>query len=170
MATPPLFVSSLAVLKEKLRLSGLPTGKDGEAILNEGILAAREKFHRRLGASRVTTLLALVFTETPTTHDEVLRSIANTTEVLLVRRELLCTLPVAFVDGNKPLTIFGTEAPFRHLGPSDLQIVKGKLDCEIEENLQILEGSDSIGGEERGLQVAVIEPEAVVGPFHSVRI
>lgn len=169
MATAPLFCADLATLKAKLRLSGLAAASDADAIVNEAILTVRLSFVRHLGLSRVTALVALPFSEAPTTENEILRAVANVTEVEWVRFELMRTLPVLFQDasGDKG-DIWNREAPFRQSGQSDLKRQADALYATILTNLELLSG-DNTDGSDGAVQGGAMEADtAPPRPFDSV--
>lgn len=147
--TDPLFIADLATLKTQLRLSGVPaSATDTNEIINQAILHARLAFYRRLGGQRVTTLLAIGFVDNPTTDDEILRAIANQTEATLVMCYLLRHLPHAWMDASGDINKrWNDEAPFREVGTE--QVAERVTACEsaIEENMQLLDGSEDIGDE-----------------------
>lgn len=146
--TNPLFVSDLATLKEKLRLAELPTVSAANPILDEVILVSRLEFLRRLGEARVGVLIALPFTENPLTEDESVRALANTTEVKLVRCELLRRLPTAFMDASGEVNkSWNEEAPVRELGAMEVESEISRCQEEIEKDMQILSGQNDIGNE-----------------------
>lgn len=169
MATSPLFVASLTVLKAKLRLSGLAGDRDADEILNEAILTVRTNFIRRLGMPRVTALLAMAFTEAPTTDNDLTRAVANVTEVDWVRWELMRTLPTMFQDasGDK-MDVFNREAPFRQSQRSELVSQATDLMERIEQNLVLLAG-DHEAQAETSIQGGVIESdETPPRPFETI--
>lgn len=148
MATVPLFIADLATLKSKIRLSGVPTTSDAEDIINEAILIVRQKFYRDLGTDRVAVLKAIAFSETPTTNDQVLRAVANSTEVLWVRCELMSMLPSMFMDGNADQSqIFQDEALFREAAANELEQSRMRCEMEIQQNLDLLRGDEEIASE-----------------------
>ncbi len=132
MATP-LFVADEATMKERLRLSAVPaTALDTEAIIDEAILKARLRFYTDLGAARTNELVAMAFTETPTTEDGILRAICNTTEVTLVRCELLRTLPNTFMDASGDVDHrWNEEAPVRERGSFELDEELKRCENEV---------------------------------------
>lgn len=159
MATAPLFVDTLANLKSKIRLSGVPATSDADDIINEVILTVRSGFYRELGAARVAALVALPFSETPTTDDQILRAVANVTEVKWVRCELIRLLPTMFKDGNADATqVFHDEALFRDTTANELD--QERLLCmeEIRQNLDLLAGDEEIASE-ASLRISSVEPE-----------
>jgi hypothetical protein len=146
--TDPLYVADLDTLKAKLRLTKLPADSAANDLLDESILDARVEFHRRLGATRVGQIGALAFVANPTTADEILRALANTVEVKLVRVRLMRTLPVLFQDSSGEANrAWDEEAPFREAGLSSLDKEIKRLEDEIEEAFQILEGEEQQGAE-----------------------
>ena len=151
MAVAPLFVADMATLKQQLRLTGVPASTDADEMISAAVLEANSGFRRRLGNDQVTTLLGYSYTETPSTNNEVLRLVANQTEVKMVKAILLRVLPAQFIDGaGNALQNWHEEAPFRHMGPFDRRDELKQLNREIEENLQLLEGSESITSETKG--------------------
>jgi hypothetical protein len=148
VATAPLFIADLATLKPKLRLSGVPTTSDADDIINEAILVARQKFYRELGVSRVAALIALPFNENPTTENQILRAVANSTEVLMVRCELMRTMPMMFMDGNTQQDqIMQDEALFRDTTSAQLEQMKLQCELEIQQNLDLLIGDEDLASE-----------------------
>jgi len=129
----PLFITDEATLKTRLRLSAVPASAlDTEAIIDEAILRARVRFYTDLGASRTNVLVALPFTETPTTDDEILRAICNTTEAKLVYCGLLRLLPNTFMDASGDVNSrWQEEAPTRERGGFELTEELTRCEQEI---------------------------------------
>ncbi len=158
MATSPLFLTDLATLKAKLRLSGVAATSDADDIINEAILTVRSGFYRELGGPRVTSLLALPFTESPATNDEILRAVANTTELKWIRVELFRTMPLSFMDGNADQNqVFQDEALFRDTSQHQLDQERVRLESDIQQNLDLLRGIEDIASEAT-IRVATICP------------
>ena len=148
MATAPLFIADLATLTSKLRLSGVPAAADASDIINEAILVTRQKFYRELGVSRIAILGALAFTETPATENQILRAVANSTEVLMIRCELMRTMPMMFMDGNADQNqIMQDEALFRDTTSSQLEQARLACELEIQQNMDLLAGTEEIASE-----------------------
>lgn len=139
MATP-LFIVDEATLKAKLRLSAVPaSATDTESIFDEAILRARVKFYRELGPVRTNQIVALTFTELPTTDDEVIRALANTIEVKMVYCELLRLLPNTFMDASGDTNSrWQEEAPTRERGNFELNDELRRCEDEINSGLQEL--------------------------------
>jgi hypothetical protein len=129
----PLFVATEAALKSALRLSAVPaTALDTEAVIDEAILRARLRFYRDLGADRTNELVALVYTDQPTTEEEVLRALANTVEVKMVKCQLLRDLPNTFMDASGDVNArWQEEAPTRERGGYDLEEELSRCENEI---------------------------------------
>lgn len=136
----PLFVVDEPTLKERLRLSAVPASAlDTEAIIDEAILRARVRFYRELGSARTNTIVALPFTELPTTDDEVVRALANTTEVKMVYCELLRLLPNTFMDASGDVNHrWNEEAPTRERGTFEINDEIKRCEDDITNALQEL--------------------------------
>lgn len=160
MATTPLFAADVATLKSKLRLSGVPSVSDADDIINEAVLTVRAGFYRELGKTTVDAIVALPFVEDPTTDDEIKRAVANTTEVKWVRAELIRSLPMMFIDGSADQTqVYHDEALFRDASTAQLNEERVRLETDIEVNLALLRGEQSIGTEGAGLRAETVSPE-----------
>lgn len=131
----PLFVASETVLKAALRLSAVPASAlDTEAIIDEAILRARLRFYTDLGAARTNELVALPFTDQPTTLDGVLRGLCNTTETKLVYCALLRLLPNTFMDASGDVNSrWNEEAPTRERGGFELEDELRRCENEVVE-------------------------------------
>lgn len=136
----PLFVASEAALKERLRLTAVPgTAGDTDAIIDEAVLQARVRFYTELGVARVNELVALSFTETPTSDDGILRATANTTEVKMVYCILLRSLPNTFMDASGDVgSRWNEESPTRERGGSELDDELKRCENEVVANLMLL--------------------------------
>lgn len=155
----PLFVANMATLLERLRLSGVPTAAtDTLAIIDEAVLRARLAFYRRLGESRVAQLVAITYMVNPVSEDTILRALANSVEVDLVRVELMQRLPMAFMDASGDINKrWNQEAPFRERGPLDpSRLVKDLLN-RLEEDFQMLAQEEELANEV-GLKTLTISP------------
>jgi hypothetical protein len=154
VAVTPTFVANLATLLRALRLTGLKAGSDGEAVLHDAVLGAKVDFHRRLGATRVAYLQAIVYTDTPTSADELLRAAANSLEIKIVRRKCLESMPTMFMDASGDAQeTWNVESPFRQGPPSARKLTL--LDNEIERDLAYLR----TGKHKGSWQCATIEPD-----------
>lgn len=129
----PLFVADEATLKSALRLSAVPASAlDTEAVIDEAILRARLRFYRDLGSARTNELVALTYTDQPTTDEEVLRALANTVEVKMVKCQLLRDLPNTFMDASGDVNArWNEEAPTRERGSFELGDELARCENEI---------------------------------------
>lgn len=133
MPAAPLFVADLDTLKARLRLSGLPSGGDGEALYDEALMRVRTGFYRRLGATRVDTILAIDYEADPETSDEVLRAVANSAEVKWTYLVLIDLMPTLFMDASgQSQEVWNTEGLFRQGRPSASRIQALKDDLETD--------------------------------------
>lgn len=138
MAVAPLFISDMTTLKAALRLSGV-TQPDTDAIIDRVVSEVRVGFYDRLGTTRVSTLVALPSVENPTTTDGILRTRAETTEVLWVRAMLLSELPTLFVDSSGQLPqVWQEEGLARGMGQTDAERVAEDLMQRVESALSLL--------------------------------
>ena len=141
-------------------MTGLPTGKDGEAIFFAAIIEARTGFLRRLGIDRVAEIVAYSSTETPTTNNEAVRLIAEVAEIKWVRMVLMRTTTTVTLDGaGGSYSDYHHEAPFRETGPFERNIELKKLQEEINEAIDVLSEDEIIPNEVTGARLALIEPD-----------
>lgn len=170
MSISPTFVASMAVLKQRLRLTGVKS--DGEIIIEDAIESARLEFYTRLGISRVTTLLGYSYSEaTPTTNEEILRSLANQTETRLVKRTLLRSMGILLKDGAASgREMWNQESIFRDKTSSELNEELRRLTSEIEDAFDLLSGSEDVGNT-TSARISVIEPDTPgPRPGHSLNM
>lgn len=166
--TSPLFVESVEALKGKLRLSGIPDGKDAEKLLDEAILTVRTGFLHQLGASIVGTLRAIAFVQDPLTAQEALRALANTTEVRWVYYDLACRMPMLLQEGVGTRQVWNEEGAFRQANASEIEKMRAKLWNEIDDALTILRNLGVT--EDQGMNITDIGPdEEPQRPADSIR-
>jgi len=149
MAAAPLFVADMEALRKKLRMENVTLGDPAYDLLEEAVLRVRVGFIRQLTRARVVVLVGYTFSETPTDDDQVLRALANTTEVKWVRMELLRTLPSQFLDGNSAEAVFEEEAPFRMTDEVMRRSEIKRLEKEITDDMDLLSGSEIAGAESK---------------------
>lgn len=146
MATNPVFNSDLAAVKAQLRLSGISAGSDAQAMLEAAVLQVRTGFYARLGSTRMAALLAITPVASPTTNDQILRSIANLCETLWVRCILLDKLPIVFMDNSGgDVEFINQEGTFRSISPERLDGDRQRCALQVEEWLALLAGETEIG-------------------------
>ncbi len=144
--TDPLFVSSIAVLKQQLRLSGVPTNVDAHVMIQSALMQVRVGFYSRLGVDRVNELVALSTAANPTDEDGVLRGLAEQLEVMWTRCKLLDRFPTVFMDSSGAYQeLLNQEGIARSLPLSHIQAQKEACDAQIEEWLAILSGEIALG-------------------------
>ena len=169
--TPPLFVRNQETLRRKLRLSGVCEKNDADEIIDEAVLSVRGHFYRRLGQERVAELLAFAVSPTPTTPDEILRSVASSTEIKWVKLELTQSMPMLFMDGsNNALNVYNEEAPFRNTSAFEISNLQKRLFEQIEENLEMLKGSEQQGNEHKANTFDGTPDGEVCKPWDSIRV
>lgn len=153
-----LFVTE-DTLKERLRLSRIPDSSGAGDLLLEASLTVRLGFMEELGSARVAAIVALPFTETPTTTDEILAAVAHTTEVKWTRLELSRTLPMLFADGNQDNgQIFHDEAAFRQAKEDQLESLRGALWEEVVVGVSRMQGS-TVAEDRNEVRFAAITPD-----------
>jgi hypothetical protein len=97
MAVAPVFIADMTTMLSLLRLSGT-TQPDSLAMISAGVQHARIELYRRIGVAKMNVLLALPYTDNPTTEDQINRVKANNTELALTKIYLMRTMPVLFMD------------------------------------------------------------------------
>lgn len=146
MAVAPLFVASMTQLKLELRLQGLASGSEGEAILIRATSAARVYLYQRLGMSVVSEMLALVEAENPTTTNDIRRKAASLVEVEVVRCDLLDIMPVMVGDssGDAQQT-YNDEGVWRQVDPEEREEILARCQVRIEELIELILSEDELG-------------------------
>jgi hypothetical protein len=140
----PVFHANRAALKSKLRLTG-SAAQDAEAILDQTIQEVRIGFYDFLGSSRVEKILAMPFSENPTTREGVMRLKAMTTETKWVKMLLLRALPVLFMDASgDSLEAWNDEAMTRQASQSDLAREINRLNTDVQDALKDLRGDQPV--------------------------
>lgn len=143
----PVFVPTMADLRKRLRLTGIPADADAISMISDAALTVREAIYSRLG-TRIELIMALPRTTNPVTPDEHMRILAEITEIKMVRLELLRTMPVLFQDGSGTAQqAWSDNSTLRDARPLQMDKEISRLQAEIEENLEKLEGTDSPGNE-----------------------
>lgn len=159
MAVAPVFVADLDTLKAALRLSGIPDGQDTDAILQAAIRETRVDFYRRLLHTRIAEIKAWSVVDDPDTEQEYLRLLAIDTEIKMVKLKLSYTLPMLFMDGSANAAMHWNQDPtFEIVSSRKLDKLRYQLTNEIENNMELLSGSESAGNETT-IEVSVIEPD-----------
>lgn len=163
MTVSPYFVADQATLKSLLRLTGAAS-PDLASILDEATRQAMQDMYRRLGASRLAEIKSTGFVDSPATEAQFVRSVANSTEVLIVKLHLLDSLPIRFLDGTGDAhQTWNDEAPFRDLSAEAKEKEIERLTAQIESNFGMLEGDEDIG--EPSVQGFLLEPDTAPPPM-----
>ena len=115
----PLFVSNTESLRARLRLTGAAAG-DALAIIDQAILKVRIGFYSRLPEFRIAALLETESVPNPSNKAEILRCLAEQTEVAWVRHTLMQELPTLFIDGSGSTQhIWNQEGMTREIRPAE---------------------------------------------------
>lgn len=168
MAVAPLFVASMDAVRARLRLSGVADASDAMDAIDEAVRVVRTNIYARLGLTRVGELVGYSSTDTPTTENEILRTVAEGMEVKWVRYELLGTLPVLFMDGSgQREQAWNDEGAFRPGGPAGAEGERRRLMAEIDRALDLLSGTSTIGGQTTVRASSIAPPCTRPWPGHS---
>ena len=167
----PLFAPTEEWLKSRLKLSTVSDNStDTNASIDQAILKARLMLNGSLGASRVETIQAYTWSETPTTDEELLLAMAATVEIDLCRQQLLRTLNARWLEGSGNERMSWNEAPLmRQQGSFEIKAELQRLEQDIQFALNVLQGDIAFGSFKRGGRVSLIGPcEAPPKPGRSV--
>ena len=167
MAVTPLFVSDLDLLKSRLRLSGAQEG-DATKVIEQAVLDARVEFYERLGAARVDAIVAFTPSDTPSTDDELTRTLAESTEVLMVRVETMRVLPQMFLDSaGSARKAWNEEGITRDAGRFDTRRYIKEMTSRIRQNMERL-GSGVKRSEVQGGALGPDEDQ-ILRPFDTIQ-
>ncbi len=148
MPVEPLFVADMPTLKARLRLAGVKSAASD--LIDEAVEKVLGGFLRRLGSVKVNELKLIAYTENTTDSTLILRTIANTTEVLWVRCELLRLLPNFSMDGGgDALARWNDDAAFRRESEFQREAELKRCEEELARALDILDGDPALGKETR---------------------
>lgn len=152
----PLFMADMDSLKARLRLSGA-AADDALAIIDHAVQQVRVGFYSRLSSNRISTLRATSSVENPTETNQVLRSLAEQTEVMWVRYELMQQLPNMFIDGSgNTQTTWNQEGLTREIRPAEKEEILARLWSRIQSFLnQLAKGELSASS----ISASTIEPD-----------
>jgi len=158
--TKPLFIENTTTLLDLLKLNQLEGEGSTLHIVEDVIRDVTVAFHRRLGKARVDVLKAITFVDPPVSDNDFLAVLARITERKWVKLKLMEELPTLFANPNNQTNVYNEDAPYLEDTGSIFKVMK-KLDAEIEENLQFLDGEDSAGSE---LSIKAFTSEPAVTP------
>lgn len=159
MAVAPVFIADMPTLKGQLRLTGavLP---DALTMIDTATQWARIYIYRELGVDRVAAIVALTYSDNPTTADGITRNKANAVELALVKIYLLRSMPTLFMDASaSKQQAWNTEGFLRGTSPSDTQNEIARLQNDIDLWLQELTADDGVTqGYASGGAITVCQP------------
>jgi hypothetical protein len=156
--TTTLFIKDLDRLKSSLRLSGSES-RDSSQLLVDAVDKARLLFFKRLTSSVVVTLQAIASVDSPTTPDQLRRATAEMLEILIVRRDLLMTMPVFTMDPSTNQEVWNEDALVRKMTRRERDESVARMDAEIESFFSdILADSGSVNGLRIGVDEEVNSP------------
>jgi len=95
----PVFAQSRDDLVSKLRMS-TDINDSSNAVIDEGLLQVRSAIYSLLGATRVTTIAAIPYSESATTDDGITRLTAAQVELYGLKARLLRDSPVFFLEAK----------------------------------------------------------------------
>lgn len=144
MAVVPLFIGTIAELKQRLRLSGVNETDDAQAIIEDAVREVRLGLIDDLGLSLITTLVAVSFTETPATSDEVRRFRAEMAELFWIRALLVERLPQLFVDSSGTTKqVWNDDGLVRDVGTGSIRRQARDLMRKVRDYVAFLNGTDT---------------------------
>lgn len=169
MAVLTLFISNIADVKARLRLSGVPAGVDADKMIEEAIRAARVFFYRRLSIDRITEIANFVQEMNPVTNDGVIRQLAEITELKAIRYELLRTMPTLFYD-SAPTTqqMWNEEGMLRGTKPDEREMEMRRLEADLEQSINLLGGSELMPNETEATTSVFVSKSPNPRPYESV--
>ena len=132
MAIEPLYNEKSLVLS-RLRMTATED-TDTLTMIDQAIAKVRLDFYRRLTAARALEIEALSSVENPTTTDEILRSVAEVTEIYWIAYKLFCILPHMYIETQFAIKDNFDDVPITR----DSDTLKTFMPClwkEIEEGL-----------------------------------
>lgn len=147
----PLFVYDTDTVKARLRMSGVPSGVDAQQLIEEAMRTVRVGFFRQVSASQIQILTGQAPVENPTNEADVLRQLAEVTEIKWIRYELMRTIPTLFFDSAPSAQqAWNEEAMLRGTSNAERDAELKRLWSEIVQNLTLLEGEETIPDETVG--------------------
>lgn len=163
----PLFVPSATEMRKALRLSQVPSTNDAVAVIENAMAEARVDLYRSLGSTNVTALLGYASVRSPSSDTEIMRKLAETTEIKMVRVKLMRVMPTMFMDGSSPAQTWNDEAAFREPGPDRfLRETIRKLEDEVEKDLEVLNAmAVSVAS---GVSGTVVYPDSTILPGETI--
>lgn len=145
MAVEPLY-NDKATLIQKLRMTDTED-TDTLTIIDQAISDVRLNFYRRLSPARAQEIADLSSVENPTTTDEILRNVAEVTEIYWVMHKLVCILPTMYIETQFAIQDSFDDVPITRDADTLQKFMKCLWDS-IEEGLgqMMLPIEDNVGG------------------------
>ena len=142
----PIF-STLAITKQKQRVTNLAAGHAVLEQLDHAIDNARAEFYTRLGLAPLNALIAIAEVDPPVTEDDYRRLVAQITEQNMLRLTLLRWLTALAKEGNASRINQEWQdiSAFREMSSREKQAELDRLRNDIDRALGILDGSIAIG-------------------------
>lgn len=177
--TLPLFVTDtsgtpdLSEMKARMRLTGIVVDSNAEQIMHSVIAGVRGRLYGRLGVTTVAAVLATNPVVAPTTSTAIIRMIAYECEVLMVIVDLMCRLPMVFMDNSSGTDeIYNNEGVFRSMDADTLEQCRQSFRVQISEWLDIMAGDvelGKVGGPLQGRAFTQIPQDPKIYPAGSLR-
>lgn len=166
----PLFVSTIAEVQQRLRLTGTAEGTDAYAMIEEAVRTVRAGFYRKISVERIAEIAAFTSEMNPITENGVIRQLAEVTEVKWIRYELMRTMPVLFSDSVATVQdAWNAEGMLRGTKPDEREYEMRRLWADIEQAMSPLRGDEEIPKETAAnTSVYVSETNPPVAPRASV--
>lgn len=129
MPVAPLFVTDMATLKQRLRLSGVVADTDAAELIEELVLSTRLDFFRALGQTKLGVLTSTTLNEAPSTDAGYKRLLAERLEVVRVRWYGLRDLPVHFLGSEQTRNAWNQEGIHMPGRRADVEALRKELDA-----------------------------------------
>lgn len=163
----PLFAPSRDALVKALRLSGVREENDASTMIDAAIQTVRSGFVQKLGKEKVSLIQQMPFNSSPETEAEHFRVLAFVTEIKWCRAQLLRSMPTLFMDGTARLQSWQDEAAFRETSYLQTRDELGRLDKEVQFNLDLLDKQNLSYGI-NGITVTTVSPDSSSLPGDTV--
>jgi len=169
MAILPLFNATVESVKARLRLQGVAATDPGQPLIEGAVQAVRVGFYRQIEQAQINVLLSYSSVENPTNEQEVLRQLAEVTELKWIRYELMRSMPMLFMDSAAGTQqAWNDEGIFRGMGVAERDAELKRLWSEIVQSLSLLTADETIP-DETTMRVDVFVPDsAPMRPFGSL--
>lgn len=161
MAVAPLYIASMDLLKQRLRMTGA-SQTDCLAMIESAVQEARMQIFGALGSARAIEITSYANEDNPTTDNAIIRLRANAVELAMVKINLLRALPTLFFDndGSKK-EVWNEEGIPRRTSERYIRDEIARLESEIATGLSAMADPT----EEQGIvRATLIEPSCKPTP------